>query len=180
MLWHSNAPRLRTQLRVGCSGQLSPVTGAVGTAKCPTGPAKSIRLAPAVGHVFPFASSLRLPTILDTQIAPSFAGPAKPSQPCDAPRVPRPYPSTSRRCESERPVWIVLSVSPKTEFDSFHSSPPFRPLHWARLRGNSCARQLRVFCFSVSSQQLFANGGEDFLCPSRNAAPRLGSRPLSL
>src|SRR5260370_1283140 len=29
------------------------------------------------------------------------------------------------------------------------------PLHWALLRDNSCARQLRVFCFSGSSQQIF-------------------------
>jgi hypothetical protein len=28
------------------------------------------------------------------------------------------------------------------------------PLHWAQLRDNSCARQLRVFCFSGSSQQI--------------------------
>jgi hypothetical protein len=110
-----------------------------------------------------------------------FTGPAKPSQPCDAPTcVPRPCPSTRRRCESERPEWIVLSVSPKNEFDSFYSSPPFRPFHWARLRGNSCARQLRLFCFSVSSQNILANNIEDVLCPSRNADPRLGSRPLSL
>jgi hypothetical protein len=29
------------------------------------------------------------------------------------------------------------------------------PLHWALLRDNCCARQLRVFCFSGSSQQIF-------------------------
>ena len=57
---------------------------------------------------------------------------------------------------------------------------PFRPLHWARLRGNSCARRLRVFCFSGSSQKIFGNAAEDFPCPSRNADPLLGSRPLSL
>src|SRR5258707_10553663 len=50
----------------------------------------------------------------------------------------------------------------------------------ALLRGNSCARRLRVVCFSVSSQRPLANETYDFLCPSRNAAPRLGSRPLSL
>jgi len=34
-------------------------------------------------------------------------------------------------------------------------SPRFHPLYWAQLRDNSCARQLRVFCFSGSSQQIF-------------------------
>jgi hypothetical protein len=147
--------------------------------ECPASRARSNRLVPAELIVFPFDSSLRLSTTLDTGLALSFAGPAKLSHRCDVIVVPRPS-STNRRCESERPVWIVLSVSHKNEFGSFHFSPPFRPLHWARLRGNSCALQLRVFCFSVSSQKLFANDSEDFLCPSRNADARLGSRPLSL
>ncbi len=55
-----------------------------------------------------------------------------------------------------------------------------RPFHWARLRGNSCALQLRVFCFTVSSQKISGNNAEDFLCPARNADPRLGSSPHSL
>jgi len=68
---------------------------------------------------------------------------------------------------------------PKTAFNSFHSFiPSALPLGTAS--GNSCALQLRLFCFSVSSQKLFANDIEDFLCPSRNADPRFGSRPLSL
>src|ERR1700733_63651 len=68
---------------------------------------------------------------------------------------------------------------PKKQFAVIRIWSPFHPFHWARLRGNSCALRLRVFCFSVSSQKLFANSSEDFLCPSRNADPRLGSRPLS-
>src|SRR5271169_5141443 len=68
---------------------------------------------------------------------------------------------------------------PKKESAVIRTSSPFHPFHWARHRGNSCALRLRVFCFSVSSQKLFANNSEEFLCPSRNAAARLGSRPLS-
>ena len=54
------------------------------------------------------------------------------------------------------------------------------PLHWAQLRDNSCALQLRVFCFSGSSQQIFLNVIEDFLCPSQKADARFGSSILSL
>jgi hypothetical protein len=48
------------------------------------------------------------------------------------------------------------------------------------LRDNSCARQLRVFCFSGSSQAIFRNNAEDFLCPSQKAAARFGSSIHSL
>src|SRR6267378_4014815 len=62
---------------------------------------------------------------------------------------------------------------------SVHRSHSY-PFHWARLRGNSCALRLRVLCFSVSSPKNFGNNREVFLCPSRNADPRLGSSPHSL
>ena len=54
------------------------------------------------------------------------------------------------------------------------SKPPFfcRSFSWARLRANSCARQLRGFCFPGSSQTS--------LGPSHKAAARFGSRSLSL
>jgi hypothetical protein len=95
--------------------------------------------------------------------------------------VPCPYhpPVGHARTSVPAPL-ILLPVPQKPRWTHFVLSPSFRPFHWARLRGNSCARQLRIFCFSVSSQKLFANDIEDFLCPSRNADPRFGSRPLSL
>ena len=37
-------------------------------------------------------------------------------------------------------------------FGPFHR---FYSFHWARIRDNSCARRLRVFCLSGSSQQIF-------------------------
>jgi hypothetical protein len=95
--------------------------------------------------------------------------------------VPRPQ-SASRCRESERsaPSGLCFQFPQKPvrliSFFHPHSAPFIGP----QLRGNSCALQLRLFCFSVSSQKLFANGSQDFLCPSRNADPRFGSRPLSL
>jgi len=53
----------------------------------------------------------------------------------------------------------------------------FRPLHWARLHGNSCARQLRVFCFSVSSQKIFGNNAEIFCAPPEMQTLALGAVP---
>src|SRR5579863_8507588 len=98
---------------------------------------------------------------------------ASPSQLCDA-TARSSSPVHQRAMRESASLWIVLSVSPKTRSPYFVHGLHSTLFHWARLRGNSCARRLRVFCFSVSSQKLFANDSEDFLCPSRNADSRLG------
>jgi hypothetical protein len=49
---------------------------------------------------------------------------------------------------------------PQKEFAVIRTWSPFHPFHWARLRGNSCALRLRVFCFSVSSLKLFVHTNE--------------------
>jgi hypothetical protein len=143
---------------------------------CPACRAKSIRLFSAVNLVIPFANILdprhrvrlfRLPAT------------ARSSSRCDATSR---SPSVVHQPAMREAAFRVDCGSrfPKAEFDPFHTSSPFHPFHWARLRGNSCARRLRVFCFSVSSQKISRTDAGDFLCPSRNADSRLGSRPLSL
>ena len=87
--------------------------------------AKSIRLVPAVNFDFPFTSSLRLSTTLDIRLALSVCRPPRGHHNITTPpRVPRPQ-STSRRCESERPAWIVLPVSQnRVQLISFFASIP--------------------------------------------------------
>jgi len=67
-------------------------------------------------------------------------------------------PSRGTLCASRSPSSVIAcgSVSFATSCDVFwvHRLRSY-PFHWARLRDNSCARQLRVFCFSGSSQQIF-------------------------
>ena len=75
-------------------------------------------------------------------------------------------------------LWLRSSLAPDGPV-SVHCFR-FYPLHWALLRDNSCARQLHVFCFCGSSQQIFWNSAEDFLCPSQKAAARFGSSIHSL
>jgi hypothetical protein len=115
---------------------------------------RAIRLYPAVSLVFPFVKLL----VPRHTAHPIVCRPPR-SHPEDAmpPHDPRPQ-STGRQGSASG---VRVDCAPrfrKTQFDSFHFSPPFRPLHWARLRGNSCARHLRVFCFSVSSQEISGNG----------------------
>ena len=88
--------------------------------------------------------------------------------------------STTRsfRRQLRPPLVLCVRFSRDAWTRSVHRSHSC-PLHWARLRGNSCALRLRVFCFSVSSQKIFGKSAEVFLCPSRNADPRLGSSPHS-
>jgi hypothetical protein len=54
-----------------------------------------------------------------------------------------------------------------------HSAPSIGP----RLRGNSCALQLRIFCFSVSSQKLSATTANTFCAPPEMQALALGADP---
>src|ERR1700733_15128741 len=56
---------------------------------------------------------------------------------------------------------------PKSRTESRSVFPFCRSFSWALLRANSCARQLRVFCFPGSSRTLPG--------PSRNAAAHFGS-----
>jgi hypothetical protein len=51
------------------------------------------------------------------------------------------------------PLWLRSSLAPDGGVSVYCFR--FYPLHWTLLRDNSCARQLHVFCFSGSSQQIF-------------------------
>src|SRR6266850_5883285 len=86
-----------------------------------------------------------------------FSTAARPSQRCDVTAFHVRSPPACDTRTSVRPGWIELPVPQELRSTHFILSSPFRPSIGPRLRGNSCALQLRLFCFSVSSQKLFAN-----------------------
>jgi len=51
--------------------------------------------------------------------------------------------------------------------------------HWAQLRDDSYAAQLRALCFSDSSQQIVSNRTKDLPCRPEKADARFGSSILS-
>jgi hypothetical protein len=170
------SPRLRVRLKVSRSGRFSAVTGAVGTEEMSSFPGEIETPSPRRALVFSLASSLRLPAILDTQLALPFAAFPQ-AHPHNAMR-PWSSPAIHQHAMREQALRVDCAFwFPKNEFAIFRSWSPFHPFHWARLRGNSCALRLRVFCFSVSSQKSSRTTAKYFCAPPEMQTLALGADP---
>ena len=107
----------------------------------------------------------------------SLSPPARPSGQCDALSLARPqFNQQALRQNGECPVRIVLSVSQKrVRRNSYMVSIP--PISLGTARGNSCALRLRVFCFSVSSQDSSRTTSTSFCAPPEMQTLVLGADP---
>jgi hypothetical protein len=131
--------------------------------------------------VFRFAPSFRLSAILDIRHPLLSSTARRPSQRCDATTflvLTRPPAGDARASVPARAD--CASRFPKTAFNSFHPFIPIPPLPLDTASGEFLRPAASAPLLFRFLPKLFANDSQDFLCPSRNADPRLGSSPLSL